>query len=224
MTINPILKIIRAKKLGVLIQDARISSGKRPEECANAMGIPVDDFKAMEFGERPPTLPELELFAYYLGIPLEHFWGSTVLAPENDLAFDPGDIKKQRQAEIGGLIQNARMAANLSVDELGEAGGIESAKLSSYESGETSISLPDLEAISMVLKNSIGAFEDQHGPAGSWFSEQKNVRQFTELPVDLQEFISKPINRPYLELAVRLSELKVERLRALAEGLLEITL
>ena len=67
-------------------------------------------------------------------------------------------------------------------------------------------------------------FEDQHGQAGSWFSQQKYLREFLTLPEDLQKFVSKPINRPYLELAVRLSELKVERLRALAESLLEITL
>jgi hypothetical protein len=59
---------------------------------------------------------------------------------------------------------------------------------------------------------------------GSWFASQKYVREFQNLPPEMQEFISKPINRPYLDLAVRLSELKVEKLRALGEGLLEITL
>ena len=44
-----------------------------------------------------------------------------------------------------------------------------------------------------------------------------------EMPLDLQVFVSKPINRPYLELAIRLSEMSVDRLRAVAEGLLEIT-
>ncbi len=39
MTINPIMKIIRAKKLGVLIRDARLKTGKSLEECAQAMGI-----------------------------------------------------------------------------------------------------------------------------------------------------------------------------------------
>jgi hypothetical protein len=59
---------------------------------------------------------------------------------------------------------------------------------------------------------------------GSWFVEQRNMREFLVLPKELQEFIGKPVNRPYLDLAIKLCELKVERLRALAEGLLEITL
>jgi len=43
------------------------------------------------------------------------------------------------------------------------------------------------------------------------------------MPVEMQVFVSKPINRPYLELAIRLSEMSVDRLRSVAEGLLEIT-
>jgi hypothetical protein len=50
------------------------------------------------------------------------------------------------------------------------------------------------------------------------------MQNFAELSPELQDFLSKPINRPYLELAQRLSEMDVEKLRAVAEGLLEITL
>ena len=67
-------------------------------------------------------------------------------------------------------------------------------------------------------------FEDPESLVGSWFVEQDHMHEYLTLPQELQEFIGKPVNRPYLELAIRLSELKVERLRALAEGLLEITL
>ena len=96
--------------------------------------------------------------------------------------------------------------------------------LQAYEQGEAPIPLPELEAISQELNQSMVAFEDHQGPVGSWFSDKKNVDEFLDLPQELKEFVSRPINRPYLELAVLLSELKVERLRALAEGLLEITL
>jgi transcriptional regulator with XRE-family HTH domain len=189
------------------------------------MGIPADELKAMEFGERPPTLPELEILAYYLEIPLEHFWGSEVLKTEgSERTVDPAEIKQLRQSVIGAFIRTARIKADLSVDDLAQKAGIEPASLQSYEQSESPIPLPDLEALAQVLNNSLGDFEDPQGPVGSWFVEQRNMREFQELPQDLQEFVGKPINRPYLELAVRLSEMKVERLRALAEGLLEITL
>lgn len=225
MTINPIMKIIRAKKLGLLIRDVRIKSGKSLEYCAEAMGISVDDLTAMEYGERPPTLPELELFAYALEVPLEHFWGSeTLKADGSDKSVDPTEINKIRQGSIGELLQKGRNQANLSIDELAQKTGLSSDSLQAYEQGTLPIPLPELENIALVLNNSIGYFEDQQGPVGSWFAEQKFMREFQNLPKDLQEFICKPINRPYLELAIRLSELKVEKLRALGEGLLEITL
>jgi transcriptional regulator with XRE-family HTH domain len=225
MTINPILKIIRAKKLGILIRDAKEKSGKSNEEISKAMGISADELRAMEMGERAPTLPELEMLAFYLDVPLEHFWENEILKQsDNRLNFDPEEISASRQKAIGELILQVRTQASLSIEELAQKAGISPASLQLYEQGEAPIPLPELEVLAKSLNNPITYFEDQQGPIGSKFTEKRNVNEFLELPVDLQEFIGKPINRPYLELAVRLSELKVERLRALAEGLLEITL
>lgn len=225
MTVNPIVKIIRAKKLGVLIRDARMKSDKSLEDCAQAMGIPEDELIAMEFGERPPTLPELELFAYYLEIPLDHFWGRETLDAESkENLVDNTEIIKLRQNAIGDLLQQARNEANLTIEELADKTGITNDNLQMYEKGEVAIPLPELELVAQVLNSSMIKFEDQNGKAGTWFNQQKTLNAFLDLPQDLQQFVSKPINRPYLEIAVRLSELKVEKLRALAEGLLEITL
>ena len=225
MTINPIMKIIRAKKLGVLIRDVRQKNGKSLDDCAQAMGLSVDELIAMEFGERPPTLPELELLAYYLELPLEHFWSSETLKTDgSDKSVDAADIIQLRQGVIGDLIHKGRIEAELSIEDLAQKTGITTESLQSYEQGEVPVPLPELEILAQILDNSIGDFEDSQGRVGSWFAEQRNLRIFQDLPQELQEFVSKPINRPYLELAVRLSELKVEKLRALAEGLLEITL
>jgi transcriptional regulator with XRE-family HTH domain len=225
MTINPILKIIRAKKLGILIRDAREKSGKSVEECAQAMGLTNDELAAVETGERPPTLPELEILAFHLDVPLEHFWQGEILkSTDNTRLVDVENIKQTRQRAIGDLIQQSRKGVELSIEDLAQKAGISAASLEAYEQGDAPIPLPELEAISQVLNNSITDFEDHQGPVGSWFNDKKNVNEFLDLPPELKAFVSKPINRPYLEMAVRLSELKVERLRALAEGLLEITL
>jgi transcriptional regulator with XRE-family HTH domain len=225
MTINPILKIIRAKKLGVLIRDAMEKSGKSLEECAKAMGLSSEELRAVEFGERPPTLPELEILAYYLDVPLEHFWDNEILkSAGSDRMVDPEEIIQSRQKAIGDLIHEGRTKAALSIEELAQQAGISAESLQSYEQGDVPIPLPELEILAQVLNNSIRDFEDHQGPVGSWFAEKQNINEFLGLSQELKEFVSKPINHPYLELAVRLSELKVERLRALAEGLLEITL
>jgi hypothetical protein len=49
------------------------------------------------------------------------------------------------------------------------------------------------------------------------------MQKFLDLPPEVQQFVAKPVNRPYLELAMRLSDLSAEKLRAVAEVLLEIT-
>jgi len=59
---------------------------------------------------------------------------------------------------------------------------------------------------------------------GVWFSQQSALKGFQGLSPEMQAFVSKPVNRPYLELAQRLSEMSVEKLRTVAEVLLEITL
>jgi transcriptional regulator with XRE-family HTH domain len=225
MTVNPVLKIIRAKKLGLLIRDARIKSGKTIEECSQAMGLSADELSAIEYGDRPSTLPEVELLAYYLEISLDHFWGNQTLTTGGDIKeYDPLEIKQLRQRGIGLLLRKARIEAVLTEEELANQAGISVPSLQSYENGEIPIPLPELEILTQLLNNSIHNFEDPESLVGSWFVEQDNLREFISLPKELQEFIGKPVNRPYLELAIKLSELKVERLRALAEGLLEITL
>ena len=46
---------------------------------------------------------------------------------------------------------------------------------------------------------------------------------FLELPLELQEFVCQPVNLPYLELALTLSDLSAKKLRSVAEGILDIT-
>ncbi len=53
--------------------------------------------------------------------------------------------------------------------------------------------------------------------------QQKAIQEFLTLPNELQNFVSKPVNRPYLELAKKLSGMSTDKLRSLAEDILEIT-
>jgi hypothetical protein len=52
---------------------------------------------------------------------------------------------------------------------------------------------------------------------------QDQFELFKELPADIRDFVLKPINVSYLELAMKLAALPAGALRAIAEGLLEIT-
>ncbi len=89
--------------------------------------------------------------------------------------------------------------------------------------GERSVPVPELEVLCSELGGSMENFFDQSGPVGQWMANQRALREFSNLPPELQEFVCQPINRPYLELARNLSEMSAEKLRSVAEGLLNIT-
>ena len=217
---------IRAKKLGVLIRDSRLATGKSIEECANAIGVNPSVFTEYEYGAVSPSLPELELLAYYLDVSLDHYWGGKSISEDVNYPrlLDHEQLIGLRERMIGSLIKQARTEADLSLDELAERVGTTSSRLEAYELGQTAISLPMLEALGTELNRPIQDFQDKHGPVGVWVKRQSAAQDFLELSPELQAFVTKPINRPYLELAKRLSEMSVERLRAVGEGILEITL
>ena len=217
---------IRTKKLGVLMRDARLAAGKSMKECGQAIGVSGGTIGSYERGRKAPSLPELEMLAFYLNIRIEHFWGDEIRSddphPSQDLPVER--LLNLRHRIIGALLRQARTDSNLSLKALSKETGISTGRIKKYESGDRPIPLPELEVLSKALGTIVQDYSDQQGPVGNWISEQRAIQGFLELPSDLQTFVSKPVNIPYLELAQRLSETSVEKLREVAEGLLEITL
>lgn len=216
---------IRNRKLGVLIYDSRSAARRSVEECAQAIGTTVEKYKSFEAGTASPSLPQIELLAVYLNVPLDHYWGRQSISSKT--AEQPLEEKKRmlnlRNKVIGASLRLARNNKNLSLSDLSSATALPEDALKHYEIGEVSIPLSELEIISAALDTPLTSFHDQHGPIGKWRSQQGSTQKFLELSPELQQFISKSINQPYLEIAMRLSELPVDKLRSLAENLLEIT-
>jgi len=216
---------IRMKKLGVLIRDARLAARKSIAECAKAIGVGTSTFRSYEEGRKSPSLPELEILVYFLDLPIDHFWGNEAISDDAS-PTEPLDVSRLlelRQRMIGALLRQERTSAGLSMRSLASEAGISPARLKAYELGERAVPLPILESILMILDSRIEDFFDKIGPVGQWMERQRAIRNFLELPKELQEFVCMPVNRPYLELARHLSELSVEKLRSVAEGLLDIT-
>jgi transcriptional regulator with XRE-family HTH domain len=216
---------IRNKKLGLLIFDARKAKRRSSEECAHALGVTLDQFQEFERGARAPSLPQLELLALYLDVPLEQFWGKRALSEANspEAMQEKDRLLLLRNRVIGTNLRLARNNANFSYKEVSDKTGISEEKIKRYEMGEVAIPIPELELLAGMLDIPIEKFYDRHGPIGKWRSQQGNYLKFLDLPPDIQQFVCKPVNRPYLELAMRLSDLSAEKLRAVAEVLLEIT-
>ncbi|NTU75576.1 MAG: helix-turn-helix transcriptional regulator, partial [Anaerolineaceae bacterium] len=163
---------------------------------------------------------------YYLDIPLEHFWSSESISQKLHKQTAPRleALLPLRNRIIGTSLRLFQKEANLSLAELAEKTEIPEETLRMYQSGEKGISIPALEILAAALNKRIDDFYDSKGPIGEWRTEQDTLQKFSELPPEMQQFFIKSVNRPYLQLAMRLSSLDVARLRLVAEGLLEITL
>lgn len=217
---------IRTKKLGILIRDARLASLRSAKECAAAIDVTNGIYKAYEEGRRAPSLPELETLVYFLELPINHFWKNETIsdAPARLSNLNLPRLIGLRHRMIGALLRQARMDASLSMKSVAEQIGISTNRLKRYELGELPVPLPELEVILKVLGGRIETFIDQGGPVGQWMTQQKAIQQFLDMPVEIQNFVCQPVNRPYLDLARKLSEMPTDKLRSVAEGLLDITL
>jgi transcriptional regulator with XRE-family HTH domain len=217
---------LRTKKLGVLIRDVRLAARRNLQECARAIGVTKGVFRAYEEGRRAPSLPELEFLVYYLKLPIDHFWGKASISEDQAEAeaLDLAQLIELRQRMIGALLRQERNTASVSIKSLTQDTGIPAGRIKAYELGQRAIPVPELEALLTALGGRIETFFDQSGPIGEWMIDQKSVQQFLDLPKELQAFVCQPVNRPFLELAMKLSSMSTDKLRSVAEGLLDITL
>jgi transcriptional regulator with XRE-family HTH domain len=217
---------IRSKKLGVLIRDARIAARRNLKECAEAIGVKPGMLRAYEEGRKAPSLQELEALVFYLDLPLDHFW-SRETKSNNPPAYEKIDLPKLlsvRQRKIGALLRQERLNASISIRNLANETGISGARIKAYELGERPIPLPELEALVTTLGGRVESFFDRSGPIGHWLMNEEAIQQFLELPLELRQFVALPVNRPYIELAMKLSSMSKDKLRSVAEDLLDITL
>ncbi|MFZ0547174.1 MAG: helix-turn-helix transcriptional regulator [Candidatus Promineifilaceae bacterium] len=212
----------RAKLLGDLIRDARLRAGRSIADCAQILTISEERFIQAEAGEYTPALPDLEVLAMYLNVPMAYFWGNA--SPEIPQQTDYESFAKIRQRIIGVLLRRARLQSKHSVEEVAEHLGTTVEQVNNYESGASAVPLFELEKLGKYFGVNMDYFSDEaRGPLAQHESWQKMQRRFNDLPPDIRQFVVEPINLSYVQIAMHLSELDVKRLRNIAEGLLDIT-
>ncbi len=215
---------LRARILGVLIRDAREAAELSIEACAAQIGVPADTLAEWEFGKAMPNLPQLELLAYTLNLPISHFWGTdTTLRTDREL-HNPQEYVLIRTRIIGGMLRAAREQQNLSPEDLAAQAGVSPGHINAYELGQRPIPTPVLVSLAAACKVNLNYFLENGNRVGSYLLLQEDVRQFNALPADVRHFVAAPINQPYIELAMKLARLGTDELRAIAEAILDITL
>ncbi len=216
--------MVRDRIIGGLLRDARRRAGRTRAECADALGVSTDTIEAYEEGRAPISLPELEVLGYVVGIPMHRFWeGEPESESVDEARPDYRTVVDLRHRIVGTLLRQARLEADVTREGLARVLGCSPARVADYEHGERPIPVSELELLAEHLDLPLERFVDgQGGMVGEWHRRQEIDRRFRELPEDIQAFVADPSNAGYLEVAMRLSELPVNRLRAVAEGLLAI--
>ncbi len=212
----------REELLGKLIREAREHAGRTPKECAQVLNMSAQKYHTVESGKYLISLPELEALALYLNIPMGYFWGSEPLSPTPDVDYQT--LITLRHRVIGVLLSQLRLRAHKTQEEVAEALAVDVSLIKKYETGQAAVPYLHLEQLCRYLDGQIDLFmDDVHGPLGRHEALQKLSRQFQRLEPDMQKFLINPSNQHYLEIAKKLSEMDVHKLRQIAEDLLEIT-
>ena len=211
----------RGSNIGRLISSARRRSCKSSEACAVALGLEQAEFEAIESGNRQPSLPELEVLAMYLDLPLAYFWGAVKLEEESKPDYE--GYLAIRHVIIGTTLQQYREEQKLSLEDLAETVRLDPRTLKAYESGDP-VPIYHLGRMIQALKHTLkDVIDDSRGPLAQHEHEKAQYDQFSKLPGEIKAFAADPLNLGFLESAMHLSRLDADALRAIAESLLEIT-
>jgi len=215
---------IRGKMLGVLLRDARLSVRRKLEDCARFLNIAPSELEAWEYGDQVPSLPQLELLAHYLDVPVSHFWGTHTLEGQSPSPLSAQDeFMALRDRMIGVLLRQAREGRGLSVDDLAEASNLPADLIHQYEVGELSIPMHELTVLANGVNKNINYFLESASSVGDSLALQESWKRFAEMPPELREFVSNPLNVGFLHIAKMLSAMPAEQLREVGVSILDIT-
>lgn len=214
-------RTLRGKILGALLRDARLDAGKSMKKLGEMIGKSSSTISSFEHGRKTFSLPELELLAYQLDVPIQHFLDPSTGSLAEEPQFEPNIMIELRDRMIGAMLRKRRNELGFSIRELAERADMPPSRISAYERGQRPIPLPDLESLLAELDHPLDLYIDHDGPIGNWHRNQEAFEQFKELPEDLRRFFSNRDHQSFLRIAKELSRLNVNDLQSIADALQE---
>ena len=215
---------LRRKIISVLLQGARLKATKTKKDCATALGVSVGVYTAYEAGRRDISLPELEVLAYFLKMPVSDFFENQERVIKDEPSVSSTQVVQLRQRIIGALLRKARLDKGKSAKDLAEQIGVSPHRITQYEFGQHPIPVAQLQEITDELQLSMRYFIDEgFGTIGGEALTRNQFRQFSDLPDDIRRFVVNPSNLSYLRVAQRLASMTTEQLRDIAASILDIT-
>ena len=212
----------RRELLGRLLRRARLAANLSRKEAAARAGLSPSLLARCERGDATLPLPHLELLSRLYGVPVASLLEDQAV-PQPPFPAEVQEYLAIRRKMIGVLLRQARLTRGKTLRECAEAIGYPSERLASVEFGEEDIPLPDLERLAEAIGLPLTHFVDPElRPSGD--RAETVLPGAAQMPEDVREFVAQPSNVLYIRVAMLLSQLSVETLRKIGEGLLDITL
>ncbi len=185
----------------------------------------VECFASYEDGTRAISFPELELLARYLEVPLGTFRATDSLNEDSKESRLPNPelFLPLRHRIVGTRLRQLRGEKEKTQADVAAILDCSTSTISDYEYGRRGIPVADLELICRGMGVTLDYFMDRDSEVGAWHNLHREFELLKQLPPEVRDFVLKPINQSYLELAMKLSKMPAGQLRVIAEGLLEIT-
>lgn len=215
----------RAKRLGALLKRARIGAGKSRRDCAAFLGATTGAIARYEDGKAEPSLGEVEALAFLLRVPVHALLGDGAGAAEaGPEAANVRGLVKLRRHIIGARLKQARARSGAELKPTADAVGISPAMLRAYESGKRSVPIGVLERLlahfglttESMLDVGVGQFGERQ-------LAERQQAAFAALPPELRAFVAGDSAEPYLRVALSLSRLPADELRAIGRAMNALT-
>ena len=136
------------KKLGIMIKNSRTVKNRSVDDCAKVLGIEPKVFEQFETGQQTPTLPQLEILAFYLDVPIQLYFTSQ-LQEQRQVFDDSEELQKfltVRRKSIATRLKSQREQKELSIAEMIANTTLDEKQYREMEEGQQPISLTNLQA------------------------------------------------------------------------------
>lgn len=202
---------LRNRILGAMIMQARSRRNFSRDDLSMATNLTIEEITDYELGQVPIPVTDLEDITHILQIDVFD-WIDSYAIPTRDITFKPFKIAD---------LQPQKVLATVDEPAAPTSQEIPTAPLEAQPQPA-----PLVETSAAPVESPAQKVEEPTPP----ISQIQPSQPLTDLdltagnlPAELVDFISNPVNRQYLLLANNLSHMPADQLRRIAESLLEIT-